>query len=87
MKVSVWDTYVNRNDGIVMHFDILVPITVTEEETIFRFGKKYLDTKPFSTGELSAKKCRFCHIEHATEEMVTSIENEGFTIIEMENCQ
>ncbi|MEM8848193.1 MAG: DUF2024 family protein [Bacteroidota bacterium] len=87
MEVSVWDTYVPRKDGKVMHFDILVPSTVTDASTIFRFGKQYLETKPFSTGELSSNECRFCHIGHATEEMVTSIENEGFSIIEMENCQ
>ncbi|MEM9361148.1 MAG: DUF2024 family protein [Bacteroidota bacterium] len=86
MKVSVWDTYVPRNNGKVMHFDILVPSSVTDEETIFGFGQQYLETKPFSTGELSSKECRFCHIEHATEEMVTAIENYGFTIIEMEHC-
>ncbi len=27
MEVSVWDTYVPRGDGKVMHFDILVPST------------------------------------------------------------
>ncbi len=87
MKVSVWDTYVPRKDGEVMHFDILVPSTLTDEETIFGFGKQYLATKPFATGELSSKECRFCHIEHATEDMIASIENHGFSIIEMENCQ
>ncbi|HCM77184.1 MAG TPA: DUF2024 domain-containing protein, partial [Cytophagales bacterium] len=25
MKVAVWDTYVMREDGHPMHFDILVP--------------------------------------------------------------
>lgn len=86
MKVSVWDTYVKREDGQVMHFDILVPSGLTEEETIFRFGKQYLKTKPFRTSQLSAKECRFCHIEHATEQIIKSIENIGFYIIEMENC-
>ena len=86
MKVSVWDTYVKRENGKVMHFDILVPSELTEEETIFRFGKQYLKTKPFHTSQLSAKECRFCHIEHATEQIIESIENVGFHIIEMENC-
>jgi len=25
MKVAVWDTYVTKKDGSVMHFDIIVP--------------------------------------------------------------
>lgn len=86
MKVSVWDTYVQREDSKVMHFDILVPSEVTDEATIFGFGKQYLKTKPFSTKHLTAKECRFCHIEQATEPISSSIENAGFHIIEMENC-
>ncbi|HAI19502.1 MAG TPA: DUF2024 domain-containing protein, partial [Xanthomarina gelatinilytica] len=42
MKVSVWDTYVQREDGEIMHFDILVPNLVTNEETIFNYGRTYL---------------------------------------------
>lgn len=86
MKVSVWDTYVQREDGNVMHFDILVPNEITDEETIFDFGRQYLKTKSFGTKHLTAKECRFCHIEQANEQIISSIENVGFHIIEMENC-
>ncbi len=86
MRVSVWDTYVQREDGKVMHFDILVPNTITDEETIFGFGKQFLKTKPFDTRHLAAKECRFCHIEQATEQIISSIQRVGFHIIEMENC-
>lgn len=86
MKVSVWDTYVQREDDRVMHFDILVPSEIRDEATIFDFGKTYLKTKSFHTKQISAKECRFCHIERATEQMITSIKNIGFYIIELENC-
>ncbi|APQ16917.1 DUF2024 family protein [Maribacter hydrothermalis] len=86
MKVAVWDTYVKREDGNIMHFDILVPDNVTNEQTIFNFGRDYLNTKTFKTNQLSANECRLCHIEQATEEIVLSIENKGYYIIEMENC-
>ncbi|MFH6605075.1 DUF2024 family protein [Maribacter algicola] len=86
MKVSVWDTYVEREDAKVMHFDILVPNQVTDEETILDFGKQFLKTKPFGTKHLTARECRFCHIEEATEQIISSIQNVGFHIIEMENC-
>lgn len=47
MKVAVWDTYVKKEDGNIMHFDILVPDNLTNEQTIFNFGKDYLNTKTF----------------------------------------
>ncbi|MCX7548660.1 DUF2024 family protein [Xanthomarina sp. F1114] len=86
MKVSVWDTYVQRQDGRIMHFDILVENNVTDEETIFNYGKSYIKSKPFKTGQLSSSECQFCHIEQATEEITNNIKKVGFHIIEMENC-
>ncbi len=86
MKISVWDTYVKKEDGNTMHFDILVPTNVTDEQTIFNFGMHYLKTKSFKTNSLSANECRLCHIEQATEDMIISINANGYAIIEMENC-
>jgi len=86
MKISVWDTYVKKEDDTIMHFDILVPSNVTNEQVIFSFGMDYLKNKPFKTNQLSANECRLCHIEQATKEMIASIEKKGYFIIEMENC-
>ncbi len=86
MKIAVWDTYVDREDGKVMHFDILVPKSVTDEKTVFNYGKAYLKTKPFLTNQVSANECRLCHLEQATEDIISSIEQKGYYIIEMENC-
>ena len=86
MKISVWDTYVKRSDGAIMHFDILVPSELEDDQTIFNFGLNYLETKPFQTNQLTAKECSFCHIEQGTDEMIAAIEEKGYAIIEMENC-
>jgi len=86
MKVSVWDTYVERQDGLTMHFDILVPSELTEEEKVFSFGKEYLKGKSSERGTLSAKECQLCHIEESTQEMIDEIQHKGYYIIEMENC-
>lgn len=86
MKVAVWDTYVRRKNGIVMHFDILVPDDLKNENEIFAFGKEYLNTKPFETADLSAKECRFCHMEAAPDAVMEEINKKGYYIIEMENC-
>lgn len=86
MKVSVWDTYVKRQDGKTLHFDILVSSELKDEKIIFDYGKKYLETKQFQTGELSSNECKFCHIGQASDAVINSINKNGFYIIEMENC-
>jgi hypothetical protein len=86
MKVSVWDTYVTRKDGRVMHFDIIVPAELKSDQTIFRFGKDYLQSKNESGQDLASNECRFCHIEEATEKMIESINQKGYYIVEMQNC-
>ena len=86
MKIAVWDTYVKRKDGLVMHFDILVPDSMDDSEKVVAFGRHYLASKSFETSVLTTKACRFCHIEKATDQMMKSIEAKGYDIIEMEHC-
>lgn len=86
MKVSVWDTYVKRQDGLIMHFDILVEHKMTDEHMIFDFGREYLKSKSFQIQELTSKECVFCHMEKATELVEKEIITKGYHIIEMENC-
>ncbi len=86
MEISVWDTYVKRDDGKRMHFDILVPSSLNDKNTIFGFGISYLKSKPFNTGELTAQECKFCHIEAAPKNVVDAISKNGYYILEMQNC-
>ena len=86
MKVSVWDTYVKRSDGKIMHFDILVPKELNNKVEIYHYGSKYLQEKIFPTEGLNSKRCNFCHIEKASEEIINSIKEKGYYIIEMANC-
>lgn len=85
MKVKVWDTYVTRANGKVMHFDIIAP-TLTEEELIHQYGKAYLASKNEASSTLTAEECQFCHIEQASAEMVAQIVDQGYYILEMQNC-
>ena len=87
MQVAVWDTYVTKKDGAVMHFDIIAPAHIKDEKTIYTFGKEYLLSKNQETQLLTAKECSFCHIEKATDEMELSIKQSGYYIIEMQNCK
>lgn len=86
MKVSVWDTYVKREDQTIMHFDILVPDNITDEAIIHEYGRQYLAKKPFKTENLTSSECRFCHIEQAPLRIQEKILKTGFDIIEIENC-
>ena len=86
MKVAVWDTYVAKSDGAIMHFDILAPESIKEQDIIFNFGKQYLEQKGETGSILTADECRLCHIETAPPQVVDDITANGFSIIEMENC-
>jgi len=86
MQVAVFDTYVTRPDGRRMHFDILVPNEGKNIEAVLRFGHQYLATKGVSADQLTARECRFCHIESASEQILQDIDTTGYHIIEMEHC-
>ncbi len=86
MKVSVWDTYVEREDGKTMHFDIIVPEEMKNADKVYSFGKDYLNNKPVISKTLTSGECNFCHIEKATDDMIKSIGEKGYFIVEMENC-
>ncbi|MDO7138898.1 MULTISPECIES: DUF2024 family protein [Flavobacteriaceae] len=85
MKISVYDTYVKKNNSTIMHFDILVEESKTVEEAI-AFGKEYLVSKSLSDGKLTTKECTFCHIETAPIEIEKAVLTDGYYILEMENC-
>lgn len=86
MKIAVWDTYVQRKDGLRMHFDILVPENLKDEEIIYGYGVEYLKSKVIENLKITAKECRFCHIESVTDKLAEEIDKKGYAILEMENC-
>ena len=87
MKVAVWDTYVDKRDGSVMHFDIIAPVETDDKEQIYNYGREYLKTKGQEGQPLTSKECQFCHIEALKPEWEESIIRKGYYIVEMENCE
>jgi len=87
MKVAVWDTYVTKKDGSIMHFDILAPEEIKDTTIIYNYGKDYLKTKGQDGQPLSSKECRFCHVETLRQQWEADIKKQGYFIIEMENCK
>lgn len=87
MQVAVWGTYVRRKNGTVMHFDVIVPEHIKSETEVLAFGRQYLETKGEAGQPLTAKECRYCHMEKATPEIESCIKGKGYFILEMENCK
>lgn len=86
MQVAIWDTYVTKKDGSVMHFDIIAPSSVRDTSVIYGFGREYLNEKGQSGQPLTSKECRFCHVRAVQPIWEAAINNKGYFILEMENC-
>ncbi|MBP6251358.1 MAG: DUF2024 family protein [Rubrivivax sp.] len=86
MTIAVFDTYVTRPDGRVMHFDILVPDAGRNIEQVLQFGRRYLAAKDLPAQSLQARECRFCHVEQATAAVQQAVDRDGFAILELGNC-
>ena len=86
MQIAVWDTYVKRNDGRIMHFDIIVPSDIKDSAVIFAFGREYLREKGEDDGVLTANECSFCHVESVRPQWIDAFGQKGYHIYEMENC-
>lgn len=87
MQVAVWDTYVTKKDGSIMHFDIIAPSEIKDTNIIYNYGKRYLKTKEQDGQPLTSKECRFCHIESVKPSWESEIIQNGYFIIEMEGCE
>ncbi len=86
MKVAVWDTYVPKKNGGLMHFDIIVPADLKDTTVIFGYGKQYLRSKGQGGQPLTSKECRFCHVRYVYPEWEKDIRTKGYYILEMEGC-
>ena len=87
MEVAVWDTYVTKKDGSVMHFDIIAPSAVKDTAVIYGYGKEYLKTKRQDGQPLTSNQCRYCHVERLQPQWEAEITKKGYYILEMENCK
>ncbi len=86
MNIAVWDTYVMKSDGTIMHFDILAPSEITDTTIIYSYGEEYLRSKGIFDQVLSSKECRFCHMRAIQPQWKEDIDQRGYFILEMENC-
>ncbi len=86
MQVAVWDTYVTKKDGRIMHFDIIAPAEIKDSSVIYNYGLEYLREKGQENQLLASKECNFCHVENVRTQWAEAIKQKGYFILEMENC-
>lgn len=86
MIVAVWDTYVTKPNGTIMHFDIIAPDKIKDSSTIYAYGNAYLKSKGLTAVSITSKECTFCHIEKIQPQWEEAIIQQGYFIFEMENC-
>ena len=85
MKIDVFDTHVTLSDGQRMHFDILLP-TGSAEDLANHYALQWLRSIAIEPEAVSQEQCRYCHSESATPEQQSSINIQGFAVIQMEGC-
>jgi hypothetical protein len=85
MKIAVYDTYVTKKNGQIMHFDVMVA-EGTPTECVLEFANTYLDSVGQAGQKCGVNECKFCHVEHARPELEQSIRESGY-YIEIERCR
>jgi Domain of unknown function (DUF2024) len=85
MECAVYDTYVTKKDGRIMHFDVIVEANTSHEKAI-DYGKEFLEQVGQGGQTMTQEECQFCHIQEAPPVVAKDIENRGYFIQKMEGC-
>ncbi|WP_299183977.1 DUF2024 family protein [uncultured Aquimarina sp.] len=80
MKVSIWDIKASREDGMVVNFDIIVPINITNEKVVSTYANDYLKKSFSNYFIMISNRCSFCQIESRSPKVVGQIHNTGYYI-------
>lgn len=85
LKVAVWDTYVMKSNGHIMHFDIIVPENFKDQNEIYKYGENFVKTKGEQQPVIDSTHCQFCHIEEVSTDISDAIADNGYYIQEMDD--
>jgi cytochrome c5 len=85
MQCAVYDTYVTKKDGRLMHFDVIVESSTPHEKAV-QYGKEYLKSAGQEGQKISQEECQFCHVQEAPKIVEDSINQNGYFIQKMEGC-
>lgn len=84
MQCAVYDTYVTKKDGALMHFVIVE--SSTPHEKAIQYGKEYLKSVGQEGQTVTQEECQFCHVQEAPALVEGSIKQNGYFIQKMEGC-
>lgn len=85
MECAVYDTYVTKKDGRIMHFDVIVESSTSHEKAI-EYGKEFLNGVGEGGQKMTQEECQFCHIQEAPPTVDKGIKERGYFIQKMEGC-
>jgi len=85
MQCAVFDTYVTKKDGSLMHFDVIVESSTPHEKAV-QYGKEFLKSAGQEGQKISQEECQFCHVQEAPKIVEDSINQNGYFIQKMEGC-
>ncbi len=85
MECAVYDTYITKKDGRIMHFDVIVEANTPHEKAI-EYGKEFLQKVEQGGQKMTQEECQFCHIQEAPPMVEKSITDGGYYIQKMEGC-
>lgn len=85
MKIDVYDSYAQKSDGTVIHFDVFVE-SGTPAAQALTYGRRWLLDIGEQSAGLEQSRCNFCHSEIANPAVQQQIQSEGFYILQMEGC-
>ena len=74
---AVYDTYVQKKDGKIMHFDVVVADDTPHEKAI-EYGEQYLQSAGQEDQKMTQEECQFCHIQEAPPAVEKSIREKGY---------
>jgi hypothetical protein len=79
MECAVYDTYVTKKDGRIMHFDVIVETNTSHEKAI-EYGKEFLQQVEQGGQKMTQEECQFCHIQEAPPMVEKNIKDNGYFI-------
>jgi len=85
MEIEVYDTYATSNNGVKIHFDVMLPIG-GDEATALNKAQEFVEKISETSNPVKLESCRFCHTETAKPEVGERVNQEGYCIVPIENC-
>ena len=86
MEIEVYDTYARSEEGLKIHFDVMLPIG-GDEATAQDKAREFIEKISETANPVQLESCRFCHTETAKPEVGERVEQEGYCIVPIENVR